>query len=260
MDEQIQTALKRIEAEESVRVLYACESGSRAWGFPSPDSDYDVRFIYAHPHDWYLAIDVEHRRDVIERPIADALDVAGWDIRKALRLFRASNGALLEWLHSPVRYRECGAFRDQLAALVATTFDRRGLCHHYAHMARGNARNFLGGDQVRLKKYLYVLRPLLAIRHVETTGALPPVVFRELVDTVAPEALVADIDTLLARKRRAGEHDTGPPIPALEAFIHDELGRHEAGFDDLDRPDIDTRPAVLDALNALFRRVVTGGA
>ena len=258
MDEQIVAALKRIEAEESVRVLYACESGSRAWGFPSPDSDYDVRFIYVHHHDWYLSIDVEQRRDVIERPITDALDVAGWDIRKALQLFRRTNGALLEWLNSPVRYLEQGPFRRRLAGLAETTFDPRGLCYHYAHMARGNARDFLGGDQVRYKKYLYVLRPLLGIRHLEATGELPPVAFRELMDRVAPEALVPDIDALLLAKSHAGERETGPAVPALEAFIHDELARHETGFGGVTRPDVDRRPEVLDELNAIFRSVVKG--
>ncbi len=89
--EEVEHRLRQIEAEEGVRVFYACESGSRAWGFPSKDSDYDVRFLYAHPRNWYLSIDVERKRDVIERPINDALDIGGWDLRKALQLFRKSN-------------------------------------------------------------------------------------------------------------------------------------------------------------------------
>ena len=60
--------------------MYACESGSRAWGFASPDSDYDVRFLYVHNEDWYLSFDVEKQRDVIEYPIVDEIDCGGWDI------------------------------------------------------------------------------------------------------------------------------------------------------------------------------------
>ena len=106
VDEEIQRSIDEIEQSENVTVLYACESGSRAWGFHSQDSDYDVRFIYAHPPDWYLSVDLEKKRDVIERPILDDLDVSGWDLRKSLQLFRKSNPPLLEWLDSPIVYRD----------------------------------------------------------------------------------------------------------------------------------------------------------
>ena len=95
---EILKRLSTIESAQAITVLYACESGSRAWGFPSPDSDYDVRFLYVHDRDWYLTFDVERRRDVIECPIEDDIDCSGWDLRKALHLFTRTNGALLEWL------------------------------------------------------------------------------------------------------------------------------------------------------------------
>ncbi|MEQ8169833.1 MAG: nucleotidyltransferase domain-containing protein, partial [Candidatus Eremiobacterota bacterium] len=102
MKEKIPGELKKIEDEEKVKIIYACESGSRAWGFPSKDSDYDVRFIYVHDHDRYLS--VYDRKDVIERPVCDLLDINGWDIRKAMRLLQKSNAALMEWFQSPVIY------------------------------------------------------------------------------------------------------------------------------------------------------------
>ena len=108
--QEIQQRLTAAEIEHDVKVIYACESGSRAWGFASPDSDYDVRFIYAHKSQWYLSFDVERRRDVIEYPIVDDIDIGGWDIKKALYLFTRTNGALLEWLTSPIVYRENGCF------------------------------------------------------------------------------------------------------------------------------------------------------
>src|SRR3954464_10534874 len=103
MREQIEEALGAIERECGVRILYACESGSRAWGFPSPDSDYDVRIIYIHPPDWYLSID--DKKDTLELPINDELDISGWELRKALRMMRKSNAVIYEWLQSPIVYQ-----------------------------------------------------------------------------------------------------------------------------------------------------------
>ena len=103
--EEILKRLDQIEREENVSIVYACESGSRAWGFESTDSDWDVRFIYVHGQDWYLSIDVEEKRDVIERPVNDELDISGWDLRKALKLVRRSP-PLLEWLSSPIISKE----------------------------------------------------------------------------------------------------------------------------------------------------------
>lgn len=166
--EEIILRLHQAEKEHSVKILYACESGSRAWGFESPDSDYDVRFIYAHEKDWYLSFDVERRRDVIEYPIVDEIDCGGWDIRKALHLFTRTNGALLEWLTSPIKYIETGDLANNLRDLAPTCFNKTALCYHYSHMARGNAREYLFSDKVKLKKYFYVLRPLFAIRYIES--------------------------------------------------------------------------------------------
>ena len=156
----VNRCLDAIEREEGVRVLFACESGSRAWGFASPDSDYDVRFVYVQPRDWYLSIG--DQRDVIERPIVDLYDVSGWDLRKALRLFRKSNPPMLEWLGSPIVYRERTTAAASLRRIAARSFSPRACAFHYLHMARGNYREYLQADALPLKKYLYVLRPLLA--------------------------------------------------------------------------------------------------
>jgi predicted nucleotidyltransferase len=87
---------------EDVVVLLAVESGSRAWGFSSKDSDYDARFIYLRRPEAYLSIRAP--RDVIERRIVDEVDVNGWDLRKALGLLMKSNPPLLEWLQCPIIY------------------------------------------------------------------------------------------------------------------------------------------------------------
>ncbi|MCA9438875.1 MAG: nucleotidyltransferase domain-containing protein, partial [Candidatus Omnitrophica bacterium] len=139
---EILSQLERIEDDRSVSILYACESGSRAWGFESRDSDYDVRFIYIRPRDWYLSVDLEKKRDVIELPIDDQLDINGWDARKALKLFRKSNPPLLEWLGSPIVYAEPFKFASTLREISKTHNAPTGCAYHYLHMARGNYREF----------------------------------------------------------------------------------------------------------------------
>lgn len=134
----IGAALDDLERTEALRILYACEAGSRAWGFESADSDCDVRFVYARPVEWYLSID--DRRDVIERPLQGLLDVRGWDLRKALRLYRKSNPPLLEWLGSPIVYREAGPLAARLRELLPRYYSSRASFRHYLHMAQGNFR------------------------------------------------------------------------------------------------------------------------
>ncbi len=249
--------LQAAEQEHGVRILYACESGSRAWGFASPDSDYDVRFIYARPTDWYLSFDVESRRDVIEYPIVDEIDLSGWDIRKALYLFSRTNGALLEWLVSPIRYVESGPLRSSLAELAPRTANRVALCYHYSHMARGNAREYLLKDRVKLKKYFYVLRPLLAIRYIERFESPPPIEFAALVEAVAPNSIVAGISHLLEIKQNLPESGLGEPIPEINAFIEAETARHGEAFKGQGRPDLLAGEAARDELNKIFRQVVS---
>ncbi|MEM7539670.1 MAG: nucleotidyltransferase domain-containing protein, partial [Chloroflexota bacterium] len=140
---EIQAELQKLTHDFDVSVLYACESGSRAWGFPSKDSDYDVRFVYTHRPEWYLSMNLEHKRDVIELPINDVLDINGWDLRKALKLYRKSNPPLLEWLGSPIVYNEQGQLADKLRALATQYYSPISCMYHYFHMAKGNYREYL---------------------------------------------------------------------------------------------------------------------
>ena len=248
--------LKSAEKEHEIEVIYACESGSRAWGFESPDSDYDVRFIYVHKEDWYLSFDVESRRDVIEYPIVDEIDCGGWDIRKAMYLFTRTNGALLEWLNSPIKYIEVGDFAESMRRISPRALNKTALCYHYSHMARGNAREYLFGDEVKLKKYFYVLRPLLAIRFLEEVGTPPPVEFEKLLHSVCPDALIPVIEDLIELKRKTPEIGYGAQIPEINAFIEKELERHGSSFSGQGRPDILESQAIRKELNDLFREVL----
>lgn len=225
--QSIDHELLRIEQEEDVRVLYACESGSRAWGFDSQDSDYDVRFLYLRRPEAYLSI--FRPRDVIERPISGMLDVNGWDLGKALLLLRKSNPALLEWLQSPIVYREQGTTAARIRHLVVPLFAPRSAMYHYVHMARGNYREYLQGEQVRLKKYLYVLRPLLACQWIETRGTMPPIVFDRLLEEILPDTseLKKAVLGLLDRKRAGDELDEGPRIAEINAYAEERIAYYE---------------------------------
>jgi uncharacterized protein len=257
MREQVMAHLRAIEALHNVTILFACESGSRGWGFASPDSDYDVRFIYVNRLPWYLT--VASGRDVIELPISGPgaapgrpkqasapsggsedtpvpsvgvapLDINGWDLRKALGLMRESNPTLLEWLRSPIVYREDAEVMACFRALAEQVFSNTKGWHHYASMAKKNFREHLQADEVRYKKYLYVLRPLLAARWIRTQPGVPPMRFAELaqhtLDPVADAALIAEINALLEVKMRAGEAATSPRWPGIHAFIESELARN----------------------------------
>ena len=241
---RVQTELDRVESEESVRVLYACESGSRAWGFESGNSDYDVRFIYIRPTAWYLTI--QHKRDVIERAIDDGLDMSGWDLPKALELLRKSNPPLLEWLQSPIVYREAGSGGARLRELMPRYYAPISCMYHYLHMAQGNSRQYLQGDVVWVKKYFYVLRPVLACLWIERGYGVVPTEFRILVDRlVGDPALRAAIDDLLARKRAGQELDQGPRIPRVSDFLDCELARLAVAHQE---PPETRDPAALDEL------------
>lgn len=197
---EILRRVRAAEAEHDVRVVLAIESGSRAWGFASPDSDYDARFIYAHPQAWYLSVGLEEQRDVIEYPIVDDIDLNGWDLRKALRLFWRSNPAFVEWIQSPIVYVEAGTFAQQVRGLLPRVYSCEHGMHHYRSAASKNFRGYLKADLVRVKKYFYVLRPLLAVRWLERYGTAPPIEFDKLLHLIDDNRpLQSDVEALLAR-------------------------------------------------------------
>jgi uncharacterized protein len=219
--------LSRIEAQHRVRILLAVESGSRAWGFASPDSDYDVRFIYVHERGWYLSVFEGH--DVIEEMLPEKLDISGWDLRKTLRLFSKCNLALNEWLASPITYSEVPKFRDQLRRLLPSYFNPIAAMHHYRSMADRALEENLSNDLIGIKKLFYVLRPLLACRWIERTNTQPPTQFQELCDS---EWVNSDeriwITSLLEQKSMANEAQTISLDRARVEGIQLELDRYKS--------------------------------
>lgn len=223
---EVEARLAAIETQHDVRILMAVESGSRAWGFPSPDSDYDVRFIYVRPRDWYLSL--LPGRDVIETPIAEDIDLNGWDVRKALGLLLKSNATVSEWIESPLRYRPDDPGIRKLAALEDASFDARGVAYHYANLGRNAAERWLDAEgDVPVKAYFYALRPALAIRALRhAPGGRPPMSLQALVAASAvPEHITQDIWSLVAAKRRTSERANAVRVPRLDALIRGELER-----------------------------------
>ena len=249
MRDIIAERLKSIEEQENIRILHAVESGSRAWGFASPDSDYDVRFIYVRPRDFYLKL--EATRDVLEYPINDLLDINGWDLQKTLRLLHWSNPSVFEWFKSPIVYKNTDFSREFISLMENYFLARSGL-YHYLHMAAGNYREYLKGKTVRAKKYFYVLRPLLACRWILEKRTPPPMLFSELIVAELPDALHNPVKELLRIKMEVPELKLIPKVNVINEYIEDELTSIEEEIDVLPS----SQKTDYDELNQLFLRYV----
>jgi uncharacterized protein len=220
----IDARLAAVAARERVAIPWAVESGSRAWGFPSPDSDYDCRFVYVRAPEDYL--DPWPRRDVIETPLDEVFDVNGWDLLKAVRLLVKGNATLLEWLASPIVYQGHGGFRDGLLELAGDVVDRSALVRHYAHVAAGQQARWAGEGR-SLKKVFYALRPAAALRwlRVRPDSTTPPMdLVALLAQSDASAALREAVDELVALKAVTREMGTGAVPEIVSRFVTDELG------------------------------------
>lgn len=220
MEKIIKEKLREIEIKENIRILLAVESGSRAWGFASPDSDYDVRFIYVRQKEDYLRL--EAVRDVIELPIDDMLDINGWDLQKTLKLLYKSNPTLFEWFSSPIIYMET-EFADRFRTIMADYFSSKRSLYHYISMAEGNYREYLKRDMVRAKKYFYVLRPILACRWILEKGTPPPMLFSELMDAQLPKKLHDDVNRLLELKMNSPEIREIPRVDKINEYLDSSI-------------------------------------
>lgn len=201
MKTTIQQKLTEIEKAYGIKILYSCESGSRAWGFPSPDSDYDVRFIYSRPIEEYLT--VQTKKDHLSFPINDELDIYGWDISKVLQLITKSNTTPFEWLQSPVIYKEDKTFREELWTLCQNYFCPRSNIHHYLDIARG-AMETMNGEDIKIKKLFYVLRPLLAALWCTERDTIAPMSIFPLMDLLTDD-LSKKVLSLIELKSTANE-------------------------------------------------------
>ena len=246
---EIEETLREIEERENVRVLYAVESGSRAWGLEPPDSGYDVRFTYVRPIEEYLRLDSP--RDVIQWQLDEVLDVNGWDLKKALIHFQRGNATLFEWANSPVVYRTTEEWKEVFQA-AEPYFSMKAAVYHYYGTAKKTWLQDLQEELVRYKKYFYALRPLLAVRYMETWRQPAPVLFRELMKQELPSELKEAIKEVLAVKVVSAEQDRHPRNPILQEFIEGELERQKTLAETLP----DDRNRDWSGLNGAFLKAV----
>ena len=247
MKQTIQEKLTHIAHTEPLHFLLAVESGSRAWGFASPDSDYDVRAIYIRPQQYYLQID--EAKDTFEFIENQWFDVGGWDIRKALRLLRKSNAVLLEWLRSPMVYTQDDDFIGRLNALAPQYVQAAALLHHYRGIAGNALRSMDLAQSVKLKKWFYVLRPLLAARWAVKQGGIPPMTLVELMSEWQTDyaAQIADLVAIKAEQDESYLHTLSPELQRLTVDLYNEVS-------ELSAPAAQTADSA--PLNELFRETL----
>ena len=257
IQKEIRENLDAIEEKYKVRILLAVESGSRAWGFASPDSDYDVRFIYMQKPKEYLRIDA--RKDTIEWQLDEVLDINGWDLKKALLAFAKGNPNIMEWANSPIIYREAPEWKQIRQTAMQFFSEKSALCHYYG-TANNTLQSYLTGDMIRYKKYFYALRPLLCCRWIERHHEAPPMEFEKLLalfdgtEAELDDRLLAATRELLSRKALTEEKDLNPQMPAIIEFITDECRKQEEISDTAP----DDHKHDYTALNECFRAVLGG--
>ena len=255
----INAKLAEIAEAEDIRILLAIESGSRAWGFHSPDSDYDVRFIYTRPLDWHLKLG--KKRDVVEHPIDEVLDISGWELSKALTLALSSNAVVGEWLQSPIQYIAEAEALEMLLGFSARAMTRKSVSWHYLSLLRQQQKRLFNEDgTVRLKRYFYTLRPMLALRWMRLHDRpMPPMAMGELVAGCALlEPELAALAHMTVLKKQAKERGSAAEAPAvLNALIAAEVGKADAWLATAEAP---SKAALWQEANRIHKRLTLGGA
>lgn len=249
MQDIILSHLSELERAHNVRILFAIESGSRAWGFPSPDSDYDVRFVYAHTPEWYVTL--TEQSDVIELPVNKVLDIGGWDIRKALRLMAKSNAVIFEWMQSPIIYKQEQNFLADFSAVAPSAFSPIAAMHHYLSMTKGKYAECTEGEQVKLKRYMYCLRSLLSALWIMNRKSIPPMELQYLLAEMPDEQLRAKVMELVTLKATKEESYLHPHERALEEFLADGIQRCERTA-----PQLPAQRADHEQLNRVLRKSI----
>ncbi|WP_442266572.1 nucleotidyltransferase domain-containing protein [Tenacibaculum sp. ZS6-P6] len=222
MEKRILEHLAALEKEKNIEILFAVESGSRAWGFASPDSDYDIRFVYKHSKDWYL--NLWETKDTIEFMTEDDLDGSGWDIRKALRLLAKSNASFTGWLFSSVIYRANTAFLEELKKLASENFNPIAGFHHFNAMNKGFEET-LGTDKMTLKSFFYTIRTALCANWITKKHTIPPVYFRELYELI-DTSFHAKIDEVIQLKSERIEKSSDPVSDELIRLVRDIINEN----------------------------------
>ncbi|MCV6629122.1 MAG: nucleotidyltransferase domain-containing protein [Flavobacteriaceae bacterium] len=206
MKQKIKEKLQQLEQEKQIEILFAVESGSRAWGFASPDSDYDIRFVYKHSQDWYL--NLWEQTDTIQFMTAEDLDGVGWDVRKALRLLAKSNASFTGWLFSPIVYRADHDFLNAIKNLANANFNPVSGFYHFHSMSK-NFETTLGSEKMTLKRFFYAIRTALCAHWIYKNETIPPVLFKEMYSLI-DDRYHSKLDALIALKSKRIEKSNDP--------------------------------------------------
>lgn len=224
MEELISQRLIEIQHMEQVKILYAVESGSRAWGFASPDSDYDVRFIYVRDKKEYLKL--ESTKDFLDWELNETLDINGWDLSKVLQHLHKSNAVIFEWLHSPIVYYKTPE-SEKIKEISQKYFSSKSSMYHYYGTANKNYDRYLLKEQIKYKKYFYALRPILACKWIEQKKCSPPVLFSELVEEILEEEMKQIVQELIRQKAKMTEDETGKRLDKLNGYIKRNIEKYK---------------------------------
>ena len=255
MSEKIIETLRQLEREKDIRILLAVESGSRAWGFSSPDSDYDVRFVYVHKPDWYLT--VFPKKDVIEHMSGNRLfDLSGWELRKTLQLLYKSNPNLADWLLTDQIYIAEPDFLAEIRRQQEHYYNPIQAMYHFLSIAKNHDEKYLSKNGYTLKRFLYFLRGLLACEYIEAQKTHPPVAFEKLVDaTVTDQSIKEKISKIIELKRLSKESDNVTIDDSLMNFVLGLFEKHKAGIVHF-RPELHLHES--NPLDQMLRKWVTG--
>lgn len=250
MKDKIVEALRALEQSRHLRILYACESGSRAWGFPSPDSDYDVRFLYAKPLDWYLQLNTP--KDVINQEIDALLDISGWEIRKCMQLMVKSNASPFEWMQSPIIYLEQPEFLTSFRHLAKDCFSPIASIHHYLGLAKKYHAAINTNTPAKLKSWFYALRASLSARWIATHQSIPPLAFDALLPLINDQPSIVqrirDLVELKATKEECYLFEGDAAIlQIVEAAIY---------FSDQSRSTLSNGQPDMAALHSFLQKVI----
>jgi uncharacterized protein len=227
--EYIKNILAGIEQQKKIKILYACETGSRAWGFPSPDSDYDIRFVYMHERDWYLSLN--QRKDTIEIMDGD-LDITGWDLRKCLQLLKKSNAALIERFQSPKTYLEAPGFQAEFKELVSKYYSPIAVFYHHHSLAKKFWEELKDQEVYKLKSVFYLVRSLLSCNWILEDDSVLPMEIFGLMQYVT-EQQQRHLNELIAIKATVGEKYLHAKDEQLNEWISSWMAIADAGKDRL---------------------------
>lgn len=252
IENTITQRLHEITHSKEVRLLYGCETGSRGWGFASPDSDYDIRFIYVHKQKKYLSIsEFKDTIEVMENAEGEVLDFSGWDIRKVLQHIKRSNATMFEWLQSPIVYFDAYQLKQDLWTLAQPYFAPKAAINHYLGIMHNTQKMAIADEHIKIKKYFYILRPLLAAMWAAKYQTPPPIEFKNMLHLVTDNAVLGKINGLLIDKETANEGFVIPVIPEIQAFVHENHQHCRFEASKMDMPTVNEAP-----LNKYFRQMI----